>query len=35
VICNSKEEFEKKGAELLQEQKEKKNFAGQKTLGEF
>ena len=35
VICNSREEFEKKGVEILQEQKEKKSFAGQKTLGEF
>jgi len=35
VICDSPEEFEKKGKELEEEQKEKDSFRGQKTLGEF
>ncbi len=35
VICNSKEEFERKGRELLREERVGKDFAGQKTLGQF
>jgi len=35
VICDSQEEFEKKGKELEQEMRESNSFKGQKTLGEF
>jgi uncharacterized protein (TIGR00375 family) len=35
VICDSEEEFEKKGRELAEEEREKNDFKGQKTLGEF
>ncbi len=35
VICDSKEEFERKKGEIEAEMKEKDSFKGQKTLGEF
>ncbi len=35
IICNSREEFERKRVELEKEIAGKKDFAGQKTLGEF
>ena len=35
VICDSEEEFEKRKKEVEEEIKEKSDFKGQKTLGEF